>query len=212
MYVCHTTAATASPAAEESCVSDPNPSSATQDAAVPKAESLEPNKEMQPAHSRSQESGESPPLAKQQRTGTRSRSGVQLAAASLAIQLTLHFIPCCWAAHPSSSVSLSLLVAANCTLPFSPCPFALLGLRVATLICFLSLYICNFIVRFPFVLEAASLIRFKVIWTDLLPLFLLIGLEEASKLCFWINYNEHGVLHPWQTWDNMEVIVGVPVL
>lgn len=74
VYVCHTTAATVPPSAEESCVSDPNPDSASQDSAVSKTESLESNEEPEPAQSRSQESGESPPVAKQERTGTRSKT------------------------------------------------------------------------------------------------------------------------------------------
>lgn len=84
VYVCHTTVATVPPAAEESHVSDPNPGSASQDTAVPKTEPLEPNKETQPAQCRSQESGESPPLVSQERTGTRRtrlthvHSGVEL--------------------------------------------------------------------------------------------------------------------------------------
>lgn len=52
-------------------MSDPNTSSDTKDAAVPSAESPEPDKDTQPAPSPSRESGERPPLAKQERTGTR---------------------------------------------------------------------------------------------------------------------------------------------
>lgn len=48
---------------------------------------------------------------------------------------SFHFKPSCWAAHPSSCVCLSLLVAANHTLPFSPCPFASLCARMETLTC-----------------------------------------------------------------------------
>ncbi|KAA8585648.1 hypothetical protein FQN60_004342 [Etheostoma spectabile] len=60
--------ATAPPAAEEIYESDPNAGSTTQDEAAPKTDSLDPNKETQPAHSASPESGESPSLAKQEST------------------------------------------------------------------------------------------------------------------------------------------------
>lgn len=67
-YICCTTAAAVPPAAEESVLSQPNPGSAIQNEA--KTGSLEPNEEKQTAPSTSQESGECPPLAKQERTGT----------------------------------------------------------------------------------------------------------------------------------------------
>lgn len=60
------------------------------------------------------------------------RSTVLLSAASLANHLILHFVPCCCAAHPSPSC---LPVSAGCfNPPPPPCPFALLGVRVAKLI------------------------------------------------------------------------------
>ncbi|KAG7216183.1 hypothetical protein INR49_029032 [Caranx melampygus] len=61
-------AALAPPAAEENCMSDPNPGSASQDSAVPKTESLESKEETEPAQSGSRESGDSPPVVKQERT------------------------------------------------------------------------------------------------------------------------------------------------
>lgn len=60
-----TTAATAQPPAEERCVSD---SAASQDAAAPNTESLEPNNET--AQSENHEKGDSTQLATQGRTGT----------------------------------------------------------------------------------------------------------------------------------------------
>lgn len=158
VYVCRTTAAAVPPAAEERCVSDPNPGSATRDAAAPKTESLEPNKETQPAPSTSQESGECPLLAKQERTGTRRtrltrvHSDVHPSAASQTVPthpstsqppagLHIHLhLPACRRWLP-----LSILC------PFLLCLFVLLGTRAATLICFVPLYICNVTVWSPFV-------------------------------------------------------------
>lgn len=72
-YICCTTAAAVPPAAEESVLSQPNLGSAIQNES--KTGSLEPNEEKQTAPSTSQESGECPPLAKPERTGTR-RTGL----------------------------------------------------------------------------------------------------------------------------------------
>lgn len=86
-YICRTTAAAVPPAAEESVLSQPNPGSAIQNEA--KTGSLEPNEEKQTAPSTSQESGECPPLAQQERTGTgrtgldRVYSDAHVSAASL---------------------------------------------------------------------------------------------------------------------------------
>lgn len=89
-----TGAATVPAAAEESRVSAPFPGSAAPDAAVAKTESLESNKETQAA----QESRESAPVAKQERTGTQTRvwSAVQLSSSTsrLAAGLCIHFFIC----------------------------------------------------------------------------------------------------------------------
>ncbi|KAK2833852.1 hypothetical protein Q5P01_017741 [Channa striata] len=61
-------AALVPPPAEESCTSHPDPGSASQDSAMPKAESLESSQDTQAAQSRSPESGETPLVAKQERT------------------------------------------------------------------------------------------------------------------------------------------------
>ncbi len=128
-------------------MSNPHSSSTAGDAAEPKTDSAEPNKETQAAQCGSQESGESPPLAKQEKKGTRRarrthvRSGVRLRAASLAINSSFHLIPCCWAAHSSSSVCLSPLVAANQTFSFSPHASALLVANIVALLLFFSVSI-----------------------------------------------------------------------
>ena len=70
MYLCPSPAASAPPSAEESCRSDPDPGSASQDSAVPETESTETKEETEPGHAGSQESGESPAAAKQERTGS----------------------------------------------------------------------------------------------------------------------------------------------
>lgn len=77
VYVCPTTVAMVPPPAEESSMSDPNPSSVSQDSAAPKTEFRDSNKETLPAQSGSQESGESPPVGKQEATGTESQSSVK---------------------------------------------------------------------------------------------------------------------------------------
>uniref|UniRef100_A0A665UW85 Nucleosome-remodeling factor subunit BPTF-like n=1 Tax=Echeneis naucrates TaxID=173247 RepID=A0A665UW85_ECHNA len=74
MYVCYATAASVPPAAEESCVSDPSPGSTSRDSAVPKTDSFESKEETEPTQSRSQESGVSPMVAKQEETGAQSQT------------------------------------------------------------------------------------------------------------------------------------------
>uniref|UniRef100_A0A8D3DBB4 Nucleosome-remodeling factor subunit BPTF-like n=1 Tax=Scophthalmus maximus TaxID=52904 RepID=A0A8D3DBB4_SCOMX len=96
---------------EEGCVSDSQSGSASQDSALPKTQSLEPNEETPPARSMSQQSGDSPPEATQERTGKSNIDKCPLCFPTI----ILHWV---------RLVHLSSLATANHTLLFlSPSQF-----------------------------------------------------------------------------------------
>lgn len=81
---------------------------------MPSAESPEPDKDARPAPSASQESGERPPLDKQERTGTRRALNGRLTRVRSDVHLSAASFIC--STHPSTSrPSISVCLARSCS-------------------------------------------------------------------------------------------------
>lgn len=140
LHVCHTKAASAPPAEEESGTSGPDHGSASQDSAVPKTESLDSKEETELAQSESQEGGDSPPVVKQERTGAQSQTLTNLHSTVQPLSSPSYppaWLHVCICVHHSRSQCLGWFM-----LTTPPCPLHLLHLH-CPLTCVASQHISN---------------------------------------------------------------------